>query len=72
MQSPLTGATRLIQAPLHHEEGSPHGEWPLTLPGGACGKVDDVIMAWLQPLGKKGVLAVSLTELGKVHGVVPV
>lgn len=72
MQLPLTGTRSPMQAPLCHEEGSPHGKWPLTLPGGACGKVDNVIMAWLQPLGKEGVLAVPLTELGKIHGVVPV
>ena len=54
------------------EKVSPHGEWALALPVGPSGKVDDVIMAGLEPLSKNRVLGVPITELGKVHGVVPV
>ncbi len=54
------------------EKVSPHGEWGLALPVVPSGKVDDVIMAGLEPLSKDRVLGVSITELGKVHGVVPV
>ena len=57
---------------LRVEKVSPHGERALALPVVPRGKVDDVIMAGLEPLSKDRVLGVPITELGKVHGVVPV
>lgn len=57
---------------IQSRTGSPHGEGALALPGGPGSQVDDVIMGLLQPVSKRGVVGVLVTEHGKVHGVVPV